>query len=251
VYRLALCFYNLIPQLQRSRIFEIYGFSEMPEPETEIQSDNGPLWHWFLLNIMPLDENLKYKFINKTSLSVRLNLLKKIVLLLLAPHMSSFNNNASSSAVGGGQSQSSGESFGGSQSTTDSDTPANPADQSNNNSSQQDRDSNPQNQNSQAALMAASLLWHISLHDLLFQNQLLLNENLEWELRSESRVASRREHSPLAANRAASRAEVRTRQDRRARRMFNICSVFVLLFASLVPVTTLLVFNRLFVYLSN
>jgi hypothetical protein len=88
----------MIPALQRSRIFELYGVSDMPEPESEIQSDNGPRWHWFMLNIMPLDENLKYKFIGKTSLAARLSLMKKILLLLIQPYVASLGSGGSAAS---------------------------------------------------------------------------------------------------------------------------------------------------------
>jgi hypothetical protein len=94
---------------------------------------------------------------------------------------------------------------------------------------------------------------------LLFQNQLLLNENLEWELATvplsrieqQQRPPPQRPRQPVA-NRAAltfmRRSEMRKRQDQCARRLFNICSVFILLFAMLVPVVALLAFNRVFVF---
>lgn len=47
--------------------------------------DNGPLWHWFLLNILPLDNDFQYRFLTKTSLKERLKQIKRIVLVLLSP----------------------------------------------------------------------------------------------------------------------------------------------------------------------
>lgn len=102
MYRLAHTWYSYIPSLQKARIFDIYGFSELPEPESDIQSDNGPFWHWFFLNILPLDENLKYKFLSKTSLSVRLAQLKKIILILIAPYVNMLNNNNNSNQSSNG-----------------------------------------------------------------------------------------------------------------------------------------------------
>ena len=37
VYQLSLKWYSLIPMLQKRRILEIYGISEMPEPDVDIQ----------------------------------------------------------------------------------------------------------------------------------------------------------------------------------------------------------------------
>lgn len=53
-----------------------------------IEIDNGPVWHWFLLNILPLENELQYRFLTKTSLKERLKQIKRIVLVLLTPHAS-------------------------------------------------------------------------------------------------------------------------------------------------------------------
>lgn len=50
--------------------------------------DNGPVWHWFLLNILPLENDLQYRFLTKTSLKDRLKQIKRIVQVLLTPHAS-------------------------------------------------------------------------------------------------------------------------------------------------------------------
>lgn len=84
VYRLALTWYSFVPETQKNRIMEIYGISELPLPEADIQTDNGPYWHWFLLNILPLDRDYQYKFLCKTSLKERLKQMKKIIMLLMA-----------------------------------------------------------------------------------------------------------------------------------------------------------------------
>lgn len=86
VYTLATNWYSFIPAPQKQKIFEIYGISEMPVPEENIQdNDNGPLWSWFLLNILPLDNDFQYRFLTKTSLKERLRQIKRIVLVLLSP----------------------------------------------------------------------------------------------------------------------------------------------------------------------
>ncbi len=91
VYRLAHTWYSFIPEMQKNRIHEIYGVADLPEPEPDsIQTDNGPYWHWFLLNILPLDNNIQYKFLTKTSLKERLKQMKKIILILMAPLMQMF-----------------------------------------------------------------------------------------------------------------------------------------------------------------
>ena len=59
----------------------------MPIPDADIQAiDNGPVWHWFLLNILPLENDFQYRFLTKTSLKERLKQIKRIVLVLLTPH---------------------------------------------------------------------------------------------------------------------------------------------------------------------
>ena len=55
VYRLAQTWFNFIPETQKDRIMNIYNISELPVPEKDIQSDNGPTWHWILLNILPIE----------------------------------------------------------------------------------------------------------------------------------------------------------------------------------------------------
>ena len=86
--------YAHLPPLQKARIFEMYGFSELPEPEEDIQSDDGPLWHWFCLNILPLNDDLKYRFLVKTSLAVRLEqMIKVLIRFMLTPFMQARLNN--------------------------------------------------------------------------------------------------------------------------------------------------------------
>ncbi|CAF0856355.1 unnamed protein product [Brachionus calyciflorus] len=85
VYRLAQTWFSLIPETQKNRILDIFNISELPRPEKDIQTDNGPTWHWILLNILPIDSNFQYKFITKTSLKERLLPLKKILWMFLAP----------------------------------------------------------------------------------------------------------------------------------------------------------------------
>ena len=86
VYRLAHNWYSLIPDAKKDRILEIYGFRDLPEPEQDIQSnDNGPYWFWFLLNILPLETHLQYKFLTKTNLKDRLKQMKKIIIILMTP----------------------------------------------------------------------------------------------------------------------------------------------------------------------
>jgi len=81
-YQLALKWYRLIPEIQKQKILEIYG--EMPPPESDIQAnDNGPVWHWFLLNILPLENDFQYKFLTKTSLKERLKQIKKLLIFML------------------------------------------------------------------------------------------------------------------------------------------------------------------------
>jgi ATP-dependent Lon protease len=84
VYKLSKDMFDLIPDAQRTKINEIYGIGEFPAPEADIQeNDNGPMWHWFLLNILPLQNEFQYRFLVKSSLKERLCQLKKIVLYLI------------------------------------------------------------------------------------------------------------------------------------------------------------------------
>ena len=48
-----------------------------------LQIDNGPVWHWFLLNILPLENDFQYKFLTKTSLKERLKQIKKLLIFML------------------------------------------------------------------------------------------------------------------------------------------------------------------------
>jgi len=87
VYQLSLNWYNSLPTAQKKKIKEIYGITDMPIPDADIQAiDNGPVWHWFLLNILPLENDFQYRFLTKTSLKERLKQIKRIVLVLLTPH---------------------------------------------------------------------------------------------------------------------------------------------------------------------
>ncbi len=110
VYRLAHNWYSLIPDAKKDRILEIYGVRDLPEPEQDIQSnDNGPYWFWFLLNILPLETHLQYKFLTKTNLKDRLKQMKKIIIILMTPlerlrqmnesssHISTLSSSSSSS----------------------------------------------------------------------------------------------------------------------------------------------------------
>ena len=45
--------------------------------------DNGPVWHWFLLNILPLENDFQYMFLTKTSLKERLKQIKKLLIFML------------------------------------------------------------------------------------------------------------------------------------------------------------------------
>lgn len=103
VYRLASTWYSFIPETQKNRIYSIYGISELPEPESDIQSDNGPMWHWILLNILPLDSDLQYKFLTKTKLRERLIQMRKIILVLMAPLRHMFYNTTSSNQANNNQ----------------------------------------------------------------------------------------------------------------------------------------------------
>lgn len=86
VYQLSLNWYSLIPLPQKKKIRDIYGINDMPEPDEDIQSnDNGPVWHWFLLNILPLENDFQYRFLTKSSLKERLKQLKRILLVLMTP----------------------------------------------------------------------------------------------------------------------------------------------------------------------
>ena len=49
VYRLAHTWYSHIPQVQKDRIMEIYGVSELPLPEADIQTGNHFLKHFLKL----------------------------------------------------------------------------------------------------------------------------------------------------------------------------------------------------------
>lgn len=82
---MAKAWFNLLPQIQKNRIFDMFNISALPEPEANIYTDNGPAWHWILLNILPIDSNFQYKFLTKTSLKERLLMIKKILWFLLAP----------------------------------------------------------------------------------------------------------------------------------------------------------------------
>jgi hypothetical protein len=81
-YQLALKWYSQLPEIQKQKILEIYG--ELPQPEENIQAnDNGPVWHWFLLNILPLENDFQYMFLTKTSLKERLKQIKKLLIFML------------------------------------------------------------------------------------------------------------------------------------------------------------------------
>lgn len=45
--------------------------------------NNGPVWHWFLLNILPLENDFQYKFLTKISLKERLKQIKKLLIFML------------------------------------------------------------------------------------------------------------------------------------------------------------------------
>lgn len=96
VYRLAQTWYSFIPETQKNRISSIYGITELPEAELDIQTENGPVWHWFLLNILPLESDFKYKFLTKTSLKDRLIQMRKIMLVLMTPLRRMFCNQSQS-----------------------------------------------------------------------------------------------------------------------------------------------------------
>jgi Lon protease-like protein len=112
VYRLAHNWYSLIPDAKKDRILEIYGVRDLPEPEQDIQSnDNGPYWFWFLLNILPLETHLQYKFLTKTNLKERLKQMKKIIIILMTPlerlrQMNESTSSSSSSSLSASRNQS-------------------------------------------------------------------------------------------------------------------------------------------------
>jgi Lon protease-like protein len=84
VYDMACKWYDIIQKEKKDKIYEIYGFNELPEKEENIQlNDDGPNWHWFLLNILPIEQDYQFRFLTKTSLALRLNQLMKILTVLL------------------------------------------------------------------------------------------------------------------------------------------------------------------------
>ena len=86
VYALAQHLFAQLPENKKSQIYDWYGISELPAPEADIQaSDNGPLWHWFFLHILPLESEYQYKFLTKQSLKERLRQIKRIIFILTTP----------------------------------------------------------------------------------------------------------------------------------------------------------------------
>ena len=90
-------------------------------------------------------------------------------------------------------------------------------------------------------------LW-LTNFDYLIQNGLLLNENLEWNRLTTNNPQS----SEPATNRTQIRARSRNNHTRLSsaeaqnRRILYTCSVFVLLFAIMIPILFIVVFNRIF-----
>lgn len=76
----------------------MFNIIELPAPEADINTDNGPVWHWILLDILPIYNNLKYKFLAKINLKERLLMLKKLMLYLLGLSKQAKPNSMNSSA---------------------------------------------------------------------------------------------------------------------------------------------------------
>lgn len=98
VYQLAKNWFNLMPEIQKNRFFDMFNIIELPAPEKDINTDNGPAWHWILLDILPIYSNLKYKFLAKISLRERLIMLKRLILYLLGLSRQARSNSMNSSA---------------------------------------------------------------------------------------------------------------------------------------------------------
>lgn len=209
--------------------------------------DNGPYWHWFLLNILPLDRDFQYKFLCKTSLKERLKQMKKIILILMAPmrnlittgqSTSDATDSSSTSSHSDARSTQTGsvifilvllafdycwrvyfKTENQAQSVASSEISQNPS---------ASRSSNEPTSSPPSSSSSSSAQWWLNPYEVLFRGELRLNERLEWTGMSHRRPPINR------------------RRQRRQLLITQTCSVFVLLLAVTLPFLSILVINKLY-----
>ena len=176
--------------------------------------DNGPAWHWFVLSILPLENDFQYKFLTKTSLKERLKQMKKIISILLRP----FDRGSSS-------------------------MPSSLSNSTNNLASQPEE---VQAQSSSARSSPNPQTW-------LPANRVgyLLNEFFEWSpIPTEAALLEARDSPSSSTRLSPSRLRnIRNYQSAVARNQIMVSralSVFVLLFAIMIPFIIAVVFKKLY-----
>ncbi|KAI8798730.1 LON peptidase N-terminal domain and RING finger protein 3 [Biomphalaria glabrata] len=66
-----------VPSFRRNRIIQHFG--ELPEPDTNPSTVNGPNWAWWALAVLPLDPRVQLTMLGMCSFQDRLLALKKII----------------------------------------------------------------------------------------------------------------------------------------------------------------------------
>ncbi|XP_059045756.1 uncharacterized protein LOC131841450 [Achroia grisella] len=78
--------------LDESLQFELLAYGNIPEVDTDFEmwdAAHGPIWHWWIISILPLCQDLKFLILTTNSLHKRLTAISRVLSMLLS------SNNAS------------------------------------------------------------------------------------------------------------------------------------------------------------